>query len=234
MSLDCRTLILAIAIATGALPLAAVAGGGTVVKLDGTAVIERKATQVVVGESTPLYSGDTLAVKEGVAQVRFEDDSIFVVPGASRLRIDSFKMPSASSGGTAIYTLVDGGVRTITGSVSKGSKDQYELRTEEGTVTVAGSAYLAIRCQGSCARKYKAGLYVKGESGVIFMTNAAGKLKLQRGQTGYASGNTSLATRVKVSPFDDPAISAEYGVAAEFDAEVHPPRIEPEPPASPS
>lgn len=217
-----------------ALPGIAAAAGGTIVKLDGSAVIERKAARIAVGESTPIYSGDTLNVQEGVAQVHFEDDSVFVVPGASRLRVDSFKLASGSAGGKAIYTLVDGGLRTITGAVSKGRDDQYELRTAEATITVAGSAYMAIRCQGACAKKYKPGLYVKGESGVVFMTNAGGKLKLQRGQTGYVSSNTALAVRVKTSPFDDPSISAEYGISTDFDAEVHPPRIEPEPPASPS
>lgn len=214
---------------------AALAGGGTIVRIDGSAVIERKALKVPVAESTPLYSGDTLSVAEsGVAQVRFEDDSIFVVRGAARLRVDAFAMPTLTSGGKAVYTLVEGGLRTITGSVSKSGKDQYELRTEEATITVAGSAYLALRCQGSCARKYKPGLYVKGENGSVFLTTTAGRLKLLRGQTGHVADNTSVPTHVKVSPFNDPAINAEFGVSSEFDTEVHPPRIEQEASASPS
>jgi hypothetical protein len=213
----------------------ALAGGGTVVKLDGTAVIERKATKVQVAEATPIYSGDTLNVApDGIAQLRFEDDSIFVVPGAARLRVDTFAMPTLTSGGKAVYTLVEGAVRTITGEVSKNGKDQYELRTEEATITVAGSSYMAVRCQGECAKKYKAGLYVRGESGTVFMTTAAGRLKLQRGQTGYVANNSSLAAHVKVSPFNDPALTADFGAAAEFKTEVHPPRIEQDPPASPS
>jgi len=213
----------------------AIAGGGTIVKLDGTAVIERKGTKVPVAESSPLYSGDTLSVAEqGIAQLRFEDDSVFVVPGAARLRVDAFAMPTPGAGGKALYTLVDGGLRTITGRVSKGGKDQYELRTEEATVTVKGSAYMALRCHGACARKYRAGLYVKGESGIAILTTVAGQLKVKRGQVGYASDNKSLPAHVKVSPFNDPAITAAYDIDAEFDTEVHPQRIEQEVPASPS
>lgn len=232
MKTPVHTLLLALAAA--GVPATALAAGGTVVKLDGSAVIERKATRVPVAESTPIYSGDTLSVSEGTAQVRLEDDSIFVVPGAGRLRIDSFALPNGSAGGKAIYTLVAGGFRTITGGVGKGGQDQYELRTEEATVTVAGSAYMALRCQGACAKKYRAGLYVRGESGVVFMTTTAGRLKVKRGQTGYVANSTTLGTHVKVSPFDDPQIAADYGIALEFDAEIHPPRIEQEPPASPS
>ena len=216
-----------------ALP-AAIAGGGTVVRLDGTAVIERKNLQVQVAASTPIYSGDTLNVADrAVAQVLFEDDSVFVVPGAARLRVDSFKPPAGGSGGTAKYTLVSGGLRTITGKV-KGGAEQYQLRAEEGTITVAGSAYMAMRCGGACARKYKGGLYVRGESGTITVGNAAGSLKVRRGQTAFAADQNMLPIHVKVSPFDDPLISAGFGLDAEFDTEIHPPRVEPESVASPS
>lgn len=232
MKTPAQTLLLVLA--TAAMPMSALAGGGTIVKLDGTAVIERKALRVPAAKSMPIYSGDTLNVSRGAAQLRFEDDSVFVLPGDTRLRVDKFTLPSARAGGSAVYTLVNGGLRTITGRVGKGDKDRYELRTEEATVTVAGSAYMAIRCQGACARKYRPGLYLRGESGAVFMANAAGRLKVKRGQTGYAANNDSLPVHVKVSPFGDPLISAEFGISLEFDTEVHPPRIEQEAPASPA
>lgn len=231
MKTPVQSLILLLA---AVLPATALAGGGTIVKLDGTAVIERKALRVPVSESTPIYSGDTLNVTQGAVQLRFEDDSVFVVPGASRLRVDKFTAPAAAAGGQAMYTLVEGGLRTITGRVGKGARDRYELRTEEATLTVAGSAYMAIRCRGACARKYKAGLYVRGESGKVFMTTTAGRLAVKRAQTGFTPDSGTLPVHVKTSPFDDPLIAAELGIAVEFDTEVHPPRIEQEASASPA
>ena len=226
-----KTLILAL-IAALAAP-AALAGGGTVVKLEGKATIERKGAKVIVAESTPVYSGDTLDVADNAAaQVRFEDDSVFVLPGVAKLRVDQFTMPVGNKGGKALYTLVEGGLRTITGRLSKNG--QYEMRTEEATITVAGSAYLAARCQGRCARKYKPGLYVKGESGTITVTSAGGKLQVKRGQTVYVASNAELPVYVRVSPFDDPVFGAGFSFSTEFDAEIHPPRIEQEPVASPS
>ena len=226
-----KTLILAL-IAALAAP-AALAGGGTVVKLEGKATIERKGAKVIVAESTPVYSGDTLDVADNAAaQVRFEDDSVFVLPGVAKLRVDQFTMPVGNKGGKALYTLVEGGLRTITGRLSKNG--QYEMRTEEATITVAGSAYLAARCQGPCARKYKPGLYVKGESGTITVTSAGGKLQVKRGQTVYVASNAELPVYVRVSPFDDPVFGAGFSFSTEFDAEIHPPRIEQEPVASPS
>jgi hypothetical protein len=212
----------------------ALAGGGTVVRLQGTASVERKGQQLTVAESTPLYSGDTLSVaSQGVAQLRFEDDSVFVIPGSAKFRVEEFKMPSQKGGGKAIYTLVDGGLRTITGKVSKGGEDQYELRTEEATVTVAGSSYSALRCKGKCAGKYKTGFYVKGESGTITVTSTGGKMKLRKGQVCFVSGEGAEPVEVKISPFNDPELAAAFNISADFDTEVHPPRIEPDQSPSP-
>ena len=224
------------ALACAFVSTAAFAGGGTVVKLDGNAAIDRKGNKVKVAESTPIYSGDSLSVADkGSAQLRMEDDSLIVVPGSAVLKIDHFQMPGRNGPGKAIYTLKEGGMRTLTGKVSKGAGDQYEMRAEEGTVTVQGSSYMAIRCvSNGCSKKYKSGFYVKGETGVVTVSNTAGSLKLHRGQVAYAANKNSVPVRVKVSPFNDPMISAQFGIAAEFDAEVHPPRIEQEPPASPS
>lgn len=213
----------------------ALAGGGTVVKLQGSATVDRDGQRTPAVESQPLYTGDALEVGESsVAQLRFEDDSVFVVPGGSRLRVDEFRMPGPRSGGRAIYTLESGGVRTITGKVSKAGKDQYELRTEEATITVAGSAYTAMRCQNGCAKKYKAGLYVRAEAGVIIVTSANGQLRLNKGQSAFVGAGGVEPKTVKVTPMNDPEVTASYGIFAEFDTVVHPPRMEAERPASPS
>lgn len=212
----------------------ALAGGGTVVQLDGEASIDRRGSKVQVAESTPVYSGDTLNVADhSVAQVRFEDDSVFVVPGAASLRVDKFAI-NAKGGGTALYTLLDGGVRAMTGKVGKGKNDRYELRTPEAIIGVQGSAYMALRCNGACAKKYKEGLYVRAQAGKIIVGTASAKTTMKAGQTFYVKSKNDVAVQVKASPFDDPVLNAQFNVSTEFDAEIHPPRIEPEPVPSPS
>jgi hypothetical protein len=208
---------------------------GTIVKLEGSAKVGRKGQAVPVTEAAPLYSGDSLDVAEhSKAQVHFEDDSMFAIPGATQLRVDEFRMPSATGGGKAIYTLQSGGFRTITGRISKNPNDQYELRTEQATITVQGSSYSTMLCTKQCGKKHRPGLYVKAESGVIILTNSAGQMRLTAGKVAFVESSASAAVAVKVSPFNDPALAADYAVDVEFDTEVHPPRIEQEPPASPS
>jgi hypothetical protein len=213
----------------------ALAGGGTVVQLDGSASIDRKGGKVPVAESTPVYSGDTLNVADhSSAQVRFEDDSVFVVPGSSSFRVDKFAMGNGNAGGTALYTLLDGGVRTMTGKVGKGQGDRYELRTPEAIIGVQGTAFMAMRCTGSCAKKYREGLYVRTQSGTVLIGTTASKTTVKAGQTFYVKSKNDAAVKVSISPFDDPVLNAQFNVTTEFEAEIHPPRIEPEPVPSPS
>lgn len=229
-----RTVALATAFAM-LLPASVAMARGTIVKLEGVATIERKGQTLPAAEAAPVRRGDTLRIgDDSKAQLRFEDDSVFSVAAASSLRVDDFLLPTSGKARRAIYTLQEGGFRTVTGKIGKGPKDEYEVRTEHGTITVDGSAYSTLLCKKQCAAKYRAGLYVKADHGLIIVTNGAGKVKLRAGQTAYAETSASVPVTVSVSPFDDPAVAAEFDVDVDFETEVHPPRIEPEPPASPS
>lgn len=215
----------------------AAAAGGKIVKLEGDAVVERKGERLPASESFALQRGDTLTVADkSKAQVHFEDDSVFALPANSSLRVDDFRMPRKDAGGSAIFSLLRGGLRTITGLISKGSHDKYEIRTSMVTIGVRGTAYAALICEGDCTAngKYKAGVYVKTDSGTVILTNPGGQLAVKAGETAYVESKTTAPVKVKISPFNDPAIAAEFGIDADFNININPPRIEPEPPASPS
>lgn len=217
------------------LPASIAMARGTIVKLDGTAAVERQGQSVPAAAASPVRRGDTLKVgPHSRAQLRLDDDSVFTVAGAASLRIDDFSYAPSGRGRKAIYTLQEGGFRTITGAIGKQPQDQYEVRTEQATITVKGSAYSTLICKSQCGSTHRAGLYVKGESGVIILTNPSGQLQLRAGEVAYVQGGASAPVTVTVSPFDDPAVAAEFEVEVQFDTEIHPPRVEPEPPASPS
>jgi hypothetical protein len=147
--------------------------------------------------------------------------------------VDEFRMPAAGAGGKAVYTLADGGFRTVTGRISKGRKDTYELRTELANVTVRGSAYTAVRCRQQCG-KAKPGLYVRGEKGLITVANAAGKVQVKPGQVAHADEKGGAPVVVQASPFIDPIFAESFGFSIGLDLNPPPPRIEQEPSASPS
>ncbi len=216
-------------------PMGVLADGGTVVQLTDPVTLESKGKNTPAAVGTSVQPGDTLSTgKYGKAQVRFEDDSIFAVVGNSGLKVDQFQRPRQDSSGSAIFSLLRGGFRTITGLIGKAKTDKYEIRTPVATIGVRGSAYSAILCQGQCGNNFKDGLFVRAEKGIIIVTNSGGKIELRAGQAAYAESEVIAPIRVKLSPFNDPKFSADFDISIEFDIEVDPPRIEPEPPASPS
>ena len=214
------------------LPLAAGAQGA-VTSLEGKAAVERGKQTVDVVEALPVQAGDTLRVqKQSKVQLQFDDDSLFTIPGAAVLRVDAFEAPEKGPG-RAVYTLVDGGLRTITGRVGKNPQDVYQLHSDLATVTVRGSAYTALRCRSTCAGQ-KPGLYVKAEKGLITVANAQGKLNLRPGEVAYVASVETAPVRVQNSPFLDPVFASAFAFDEVIEGVGEPPRIEQETPVSPS
>lgn len=214
----------------------AVAAGGAVVSVEGRAAVERGARTLNVVEALPVQPGDTLTVRpQSKVQLQFDDDSLFTIPGAAVLRVDAFDLPArgAPDPGRAVYTLVDGGLRTITGRIGKGARDVYELHTDLATVTVKGSAYAAARCRTACAGA-KPGLYVRADKGLITLASTAGALQLRPGEVGYVEAPQSAPVRVQTSPFLDPVFASGFAFEDRLEGAGEPPRIEPETPVSPS
>ncbi len=216
------------------LPLAAHAAGA-VVSVEGKAALERGQATLNVVEALPVEAGDTLTVRaQSKVQLQFDDDSLFTIPGAAVMRVDAFELPAknAPGPGRAVYTLVDGGLRTITGRISKNPQDVYELHTDLAVVTVRGSAYAAVRCRKACAGA-KPGLYVRSEKGQITVANETGKLQLRPGEVGFVEAPGSAPRRVDTSPFLDPVFASGYRFDQRLEGAGEPPRIEPETPVSP-
>jgi hypothetical protein len=214
------------------LPFAAGAEGA-VTSVEGKAALERGKDSMNVVAALPIQAGDTLRVqKQSKVQLQFDDDSLFTIPGAAVLRVDAFDAPKKGPG-KAVYTLVDGGLRTITGRVSKNPQDVYELHTDLATVTVKGSAYTALRCRSTCAGQ-KAGLYVKAEKGLITVANGKGKLALRPGEIAYVESPDAAPVRAQNSPFLDPVFASAFTFGEVIEGTGEPPRIEQETPVSPS
>ena len=235
MNKHARTSLYIIGAASLLFAAAARADGGALVQASGPVSREAAGSTSALAVGSAIRSGDTVRTGPGgSAQLRFDDDSLFVLAPDSALRIEQFQMARGGKPGAAVFSMLQGAVRTIDGKIGKGPGDTYEMRTEVATIRVQGTAYGALRCQGICAQKYKPGVYFKADQGWIVVANGGGKVRVRAGQIAYASSQSQAAVLVRVSPFDDPAIAAELRIDFKFNTEVNPPRIEPEPPASPS
>lgn len=128
-----------------ALALAAQAAG-TVVNLSGP-LLAKKAdgTVKVLSVKSAVEEGDTLiAEKDTYARIRFTDNSEITLRPGTQLKIDSFSFeedkPEKDS---AAFNLVKGGLRAVTGTLGKRSKERFGMNTPTATIGIRGTIFIA-------------------------------------------------------------------------------------------
>jgi hypothetical protein len=181
-----RLLALVLLIASGC---AAAADVGRVVLAAGETTALRQGQVVRLAFGTQVQDKDVL--RTGGAsnlQVRFEDDSYVSLRESSELRVDQFNFAGgAGAGESAVFSLLKGGLRAVTGLIGRVNHDNYKMVTPTATIGIRGTDYAATLCQGDCRNPdgspAKDGLYgrVIGQSqgtNQIQVSNDAGQKTL--------------------------------------------------------
>jgi hypothetical protein len=93
-----------------------------------------------------ILEGDTITVEQGArAQIRFSDGSLLSLPEASQFRVDEYNLDANDPDNErAIYSLLKGGMRTLTGAIGKKNPDNYRVNTPVATIGIRGTAYHAF------------------------------------------------------------------------------------------
>jgi hypothetical protein len=140
---------LVLAIASGG---AAAADVGRVVLAAGETSAMRQGQAVRLVFGAPVQDKDVL--RTGAAsnlQVRFEDDSYVSLRENSELRVDQFNFAGgAGAGESAVFSLLKGGLRAVTGLIGRVNHDNYKMVTPTATIGIRGTDYAATLCQGDC------------------------------------------------------------------------------------
>ena len=131
---------------------AAAADVGRVVLAAGETSALRQGQVVRLALGTVVQDQDVL--RTGTAsnlQVRFEDDSYVSLREASELRVDQFKFTGGKGEGeNAVFSLLKGGLRAVTGLIGRQNHDDYKMNTPTATIGIRGTDYAATFCQGDC------------------------------------------------------------------------------------
>lgn len=129
-----------------------------------------------------VYEHDTIVTGSGSAgEIVFTDNSILTLRADSTFRIDDYKFSKSGGSNSFVGTLVKGGLRTITGVISKANPDGYQVNTPVATIGVRGTEFSTY-----CNPKVKGGCTFQIRAGNISVTNEAGTITLNSG-TRYAS-----------------------------------------------
>jgi len=156
------------------------------------------------GKGDPVESGQTVTVGDsGRAMLQFQDGQTIALKSNSIFKVDSYKYDQAApEKGESFFSLLQGGLRAITGLIGSRNRAGWKLATPTATMGIRGTDFIAAIDQG---------LYLKVNSGAVSTTNSSGTTVLTAGQTGFVATGTAAGTVI-------PASSVPAGAFGDLDA----------------
>ena len=165
---------------------------GTVTRLSGPLMAKKADGSIkVLALRSEIESGDTLvSEKNTYAQIKFIDNSEITLRPGTTFKVENFAFDDGKpEGDNASFSLVKGGLRSITGLMGKRNKEKFSLKTPNATIGIRGTTFVAqwvdaAPGQGK-APALPPGLHVQVSDGMIVVTNNGGSLGFSAGQFGY-------------------------------------------------
>lgn len=129
----------------------------------------------VLARGAAINGGDRISTRAGRAQIRFTDGGFVSLQPNTVFGVDEYlysnRKPEESS---LFFSLIQGGMRTITGAIGKVNKKSYQVRTPVATIGIRGTEYLA--------NVSEAGLVVSVGKGFVNVANSNGDVTAGAGQ----------------------------------------------------
>src|SRR2546421_13070453 len=124
------------------------AQAGKVVFAVGDVVAIRGSSRVALSAGSPIEAGDTIVTAaQSHAHLRFTDDALVALKPDSEFRIEAYNFAGRDDGTeVAVFRLVKGGFRTLTGQIGKLSGVRYQLLTTQATIGIRGTHYQPQIC----------------------------------------------------------------------------------------
>ena len=160
----------ALAQAAGAASIDFAAGRVTAISASG----ERPLTK-----GAEIGNGDTIRTADGSrAQVRFSDGALVSLQPRSEFRIDNYEFSGKEDGQEkGFFSLLKGGLRTITGFIGRTHRNNYKVSTAVATIGIRGTEY-TVQVQEDGTTQVHTG------EGLIEISGTAGSLLLASGESG--------------------------------------------------
>jgi hypothetical protein len=130
-----------------------------------------------LGKGAQVEQGDTVNTNGGRAQLRFTDGAYVSLQPESQFRIDQYRFDGKSDGNEkGFFSLLKGGLRTITGLVGRSNKANYQVSTSVATIGIRGTEYTI---------QYGKSITGTVGEGQIEVCNGAGCLSVTNGESYY-------------------------------------------------
>ena len=184
---------LAAAVASALVPLSSQAAVGRVDFAYGDVRgISDAGEQRRLSRGAEINEGDTILTNRGRAQLRFTDGARTSLLPNSEFRVDRYDyQEEKEEESTGFFSLLKGGLRTITGVIGRLRKEAYRVVTPSATIGIRGTEYLVVL--GESASVWVA-------DGEIEACNEAGCTSFEGGESGYIADNKTKPIKTDTKP----------------------------------
>lgn len=136
-----------------------------------------------LAKGSEIFPGDTLVTNDGRAQMRMTDGAMVSLLPGSEYRIDAYQFGGKADGSErGFFSLLKGGLRTITGLIGRSDRSRYRVDTKVATIGIRGTEFSVT---------YGNSINVNTGEGVVEVCNAQGCLLLYPGDEGYVGSDST-------------------------------------------
>src|SRR5688572_9963532 len=97
----------------------------------------------------PLHEGEVVSTGgQGYAIIAFKDGTKFTLRPNTAFAIERYRQTAGSE--SAAFRLLKGGLRAVTGLISKRDPKAVEVRSANATIGIRGTSFDARLCEGEC------------------------------------------------------------------------------------
>jgi|GEM_PF-213642 len=138
----------------------------------------------LIGRGSELFTGDLIeTASQSFAIVKFEDGTLMTLRPDTAFRVEDFQPEDGK--GQALFKLLKGGFRVLTGFISKSSDGVFRVDTPVATIGVRGTEFDARLCADPRC--------LDGASASADAQNAAAVVAQMRGSVSITNGNREVA-----------------------------------------
>lgn len=155
---------------------------GRIDLVEGNVSITNAAGQLrIPGNGERIEPGDAIVTgRDGEIQVHMDDNGLVALRANTFLRIEAYKAEGGPDD-SAVFRLLRGSFRSITGWIGKNNPQKYAVRTSTATIGIRGTDHeTAVVGEGD-----DAGTYDKVNSGETEMVTPVGKVAILPGQSAF-------------------------------------------------
>ena len=150
-----------------------------------------------LGRGDPIYKGDVISTaRRSFAVIKMVDKTNVTVRPKTVLRFDNFEVkPKRES---AIVSLFRGGLRALTGFISKRKRDAFKIKTPIATIGIRGTEFDARICaEGDCGGEATG---LKRASNLVRRSEVVGRVVALRGKAQRETADGKVSPVGSMSP----------------------------------